>query len=95
MSTVDPPATVHGTLVADEITEVTVAGGGRGVVVVNRTLDGGPMWVRVDGEDPEPAGEGTYVVLGAREFVMRRFIPQVSVKLLSADARDFSVEAMS
>lgn len=89
-----PPNTVHGTLVADEITTAVVTAGGRGVVVVNRTLDGLPIWVRVDGEDPEPATEDTYVVLGAREFPLRRF-SEVTVKLLAPDARDFSVEAMS
>lgn len=87
-------ATAHGTLTANQITEVTVTSGGGGVVVVNRTPDGGVMWVRVDGEDPVPAGEDTYVVLGAREFPLRTRYRPVTVKMVSDSVRAYSVEAM-
>lgn len=88
-------STAHGTLVANVVSTVTVFSGQRGVVVVNRTLDGGAIWARIDGIAPTVAGADSYVVLGAREFPLRDRYYDVTVKLLSATARDFTVEAMN
>lgn len=88
-------STAHGALAANVVTTVTLTSGQKGIVVVNRTLDGGVIWARVDGVAPTVAGADSYVVLGAREFPVRDHFTAVTVKLLSTTVRDFSVEAMN
>lgn len=90
-------ATAHGVLTADEVTTVEIDAGNHGLVVVNRSLEG-TIWVRIDGEDPQVAGAGSYAVLGARDFaVPRRLVRRgaVTVKLLSDAARAYTVEAIA
>jgi hypothetical protein len=84
-------ATAHGTLTADAVSTVTIRPGRNGIEVINRSLTG-TLWVRVDGGTPTVAGADTYAVLGARSFSPKR--PTMTVKLISADALDFSVEAI-
>lgn len=89
-------ATAHGMLTANQVTSVTVTSGSDGIVVVNRTVDGGVLWVRIDGTDPVPGGPDTYVVLGAREFPLAgryRFKP-ITVRLIADTERAYSVEAI-
>lgn len=88
--------TAHGTLTANLITEVVVTSGFGGVVIVNRTFDGGVIWARIDGHDPAIEGPDSYVVIGAREFTLPRrltFRP-TTVRLVSDTARAYSVEAI-
>lgn len=84
-------ATAHGYLTADEVTTVTVDARSAGIEVINRSPPGA-IWVRFDGQDPEIAGPGSYVVLGARLFEPGRR-GAVTVKLISDADRAYSVEA--
>jgi hypothetical protein len=83
--------TQHGTLTADEVTTVTLIASTNGLEVINRDLSGA-IWVRIDGEDPQIAGEDSYVVLGARQFPIKRK-GTITVKLISDADRAYSVEA--
>lgn len=88
--------TAHGTLTAGSVTTVTIIPGEEGIVVVNRDLDG-EIWVRLDNQDPAVGQNGSYVVIGAREFPMSR--PDVrkgftNVRLISDADRTYSVEAI-
>lgn len=84
-------ATAHGYLTADEVTTVSVDARAAGVEIVNRSPPGA-IWVRFDGQDPQIAGAGSYVVLGARSFEPGRR-GAVTVKLISDADRAYSVEA--
>ncbi len=86
-------STAHGTLTANVVTSVSITSGNRGIVVVNRATDGGALWVRLDGQNPAIAGADSFVVLGAREFMLRRNTAH-TVKIISDGARPYSVEEM-
>lgn len=86
----------HGTLTANAVTTVTITPGEEGLVVVNRSLQG-EIWVRLDSVDPAIGADGSYVVIGAREFPLSRADVRKGatvVKLISDDARMFSAEAI-
>jgi hypothetical protein len=86
----------HGTLSANTVASVSITPGSEGIVVVNRTLSG-EIWVRIDGVDPQIAGDGSYVVIGAREFPMSLTDVRkgtVNVRLISDAVRQFSAEAI-
>ncbi len=84
-------SSAHGTLVADEVTTVTIETDHRGFAVVNRSLEG-EIWVRFDGEDPEEEGDDSYVCLGVRHFPGVKGAA-LEISLLSTAALKFSVEA--
>jgi hypothetical protein len=84
-------ATAHGTLTGGQVTTVTVDIGYGGFEVVNRSLTG-TIWVRYDGQDPAPGAAGSFSVLGARAFELRRRGP-IEVRLVADAGLDFSVEA--
>jgi hypothetical protein len=87
--------TAHGILTADAVTSVTIDAGRGGVVIVNRQQSG-VIWVRYDGEDPEPEQPDTYAVYGAREFPIYSRSRQgvtVEFRLLSEESKQYSVEA--
>lgn len=89
-------STAPGVLTANEVTVVTLAPGFGGLVVVNRSQSG-EIWVTINGDEPEVAGEGSYCVLGARDFPLTRYRLQqgpVTVKLISSEALAFTVEAI-
>lgn len=90
-------ATAHGTLTANEVHALDLDAGLKGFVIVNRSLEG-EIWVRLDGEDPAPYAAGSYVVMGARDFPVRRRSNAADVtytiKLVSDADREFSVEAV-
>lgn len=86
----------HGTLAAGVVTTVTITPGEEGIVIVNRDLTG-TIWARIDGQAPAVEADGSYVIIGAREFPMSRTqvgLGAVTVKLLSDAVRKFSVEAV-
>lgn len=88
--------TAHGTLTAGTVTTVSIVPGEEGVVIVNRDLDG-EIWVRLDNVDPAVGQDGSYVVIGAREFPMARreiLKGQTNVRMISDASRAFSVEAI-
>lgn len=80
-----------GTLTGSVVTTVTVAADGLGIQVVNRTQTG-VIWVRLDGVDPVAAADDNFAVLGVRHFVTRTGM--IEVRLISADALEFTVEGM-
>jgi len=83
---------VHGTTTANVVTTVTIdVGGFGGFVVVNRDQTG-EIWVRYDGVNPVALADDSFVVLGARQFDVRRK-GNIQVRLLSTVARAYSVEA--
>lgn len=84
-------ATAHGTLTANQVETVYIDVGYSGFEVINRTRSG-VIWVRYDGEDPAPGAAGSFTVLGARSFPTWRR-GSIEVRLISDDARDYSVEA--
>jgi hypothetical protein len=84
-------ATAHGTLTANTVTSVTVTADTDGLQVVNRSKTGA-IWVRIDGGTPAVAGADSFVVLGVRSFSIR-IKGALTVKLISDDALDYSVEA--
>ncbi len=89
-------STTHGILSANQVASVSITPGEEGIVVVNRTLSG-EIWVRIDGTDPQIGADGSYVVIGAREFPLGRAAVRkgtVNVRLLSDAVRQFSVEAI-
>lgn len=83
--------TAHGTLTADEVTTVEIDAGYSSLEIVNRDMQGA-IWVRYDGEDPEIAGSGSFVVLGARTLSVGRRRSATLVKLVSDADRSYSVE---
>lgn len=86
----------HGTTTANTVTTVTIVPGEEGIVVVNRDLTGA-LWVRIDGTDPAIGAPDSYVVLGAREFPLSRYViakQSITVKLISDTARSYTVEAI-
>jgi hypothetical protein len=88
--------TTHGTLSANSVASVSITPGYEGIVVVNRTLSG-EIWVRIDGVDPGVGADGSYVVIGAREFPMSLSDVRkgtINVRLVSDAVRQFSVEAI-
>jgi len=87
--------TAHGTLNANEVTSVAVESGWGGIVVINRAQTG-VIWVRLDGQDPEPEQPNTFAVFGAREYPADSREDQVrtvEVRMLSDTAVQYSVEA--
>lgn len=89
-------STAHGVLTANVVTTLSIDAGNGGLVVVNRSLEG-VIWVRIDGQDPQIAGEGTYAVFGARDFPISRYRLRsgpIIVKLISDTARAYTVEAI-
>jgi hypothetical protein len=80
----------HGTLTPGQVAQVTISAGWAGIEIVNRSLHG-TIWVRFDGQDPQPEGEDSFCVLGARSFLLRG--NGITVRLLSDEALKFSVEA--
>lgn len=88
--------TTHGTLTANTVSSVSIVPGSEGIVVVNRDMTG-TIWVRIDGSDPQVGGDGSYVVIGAREFPMSLTEVRkgsVNVRMVADAARKFSVEAI-
>ncbi len=85
---------VHGTTVPGQVTVVEISADRvQGVNIVNRSLTG-ELWVRFDGEDPVVEGEGSFAVLGARNYPYPKTTAGegVEIKLISDDAVKFSVE---
>ncbi len=88
------PDSVHGTLVPGQVTTVNISADRvQGVNIVNRSLTG-ELWVRFDGADPEEEGEGSFAVLGARNYPYPKTAAGegVEIRLVSSDAVKFSVE---
>lgn len=86
----------HGTLTANQVTTVTITPGEEGIVVLNRDLTG-TIWVRLDNVDPAIGADGTYAVIGAREFPLSRSqirVGSVTVRMISDAGRKYSVEAI-
>ncbi len=81
---------VHGQLTAGQVATVQVDASLAGIEVVNRDQQG-ELWVRLDGVDPVPNAAGSFVVLGARAFTVRR--GTFTVKLISDEPLHYSVEA--
>lgn len=86
--------TAHGTLTADQVETVTVEPGRNGVVVVNRNQSG-VIWVRLDGQDPQPEGAGSYAVFAVREFFLGRDFAYkpLDLRMLTDEDRPYTVEA--
>lgn len=88
------PRIKSGTLTGGAVTTVSITHHNNAVEVVNRTQTGA-IWVRVDGTNPTVAGDDCYVVLGARRIpVPGPDITAADVRLISADALDYTVEAV-
>lgn len=85
-------STAHGTLTANTVKTVTVDPGWAGIVVVNRSMTG-VIWVRLDGTNPAIEAADSYAVFGARSFRLGKRNAPVTVKMLSADALKYTVEA--
>lgn len=87
-------STAHGVLTAGQTTSIDINAGREGIVIVNRAQQG-VIWVRIDGEDPEPEGDDTYAVFGVREFPLtrRQALNPITVKMLSEADRAYTVEA--
>lgn len=87
-------STAHGGLTANTVERIEVDSGRGGIVVVNRAQEG-VIWVRIDGTDPEPEGEDSYAVFGAREFPLtrRQQSSTIDVRMISDADRTFTVEA--
>jgi len=81
---------LHGTLVANTATPVTVRGWEFGVWVINRGSD--DIWARLDGTAATVAGTDNYLVGagGARNFPTGD--AAVTVSLISAGTPGYSVE---
>lgn len=92
-------STAHGTLTAGAVRTVDIEPGEEGFVVVNRDRQG-ELWVRLDGQDPAIGGDGSYVVLGSRQFPMGRRERSrltggtLEVRLIADAARNYTVEAV-
>lgn len=84
-------STAHGTLTAGQVTKVTIESSAKGFEVVNRDMTG-EIWVRFDGQDPAPRGQGSFCVLGARRFGGRNFWGPIEVRLIAEADRQYSVE---
>ncbi len=86
---------VSGELTANEVEIVTVNVANFGsqniVGVVNRTQDG-VIWVRIDGENPEIEGFDSYPVLSYRMFKCPKGDHEATVRMISDQALDFTVE---
>lgn len=87
-------ATAHGGLTANTVKNVEVEAGRNGIVIVNRAQTG-VIWVRLDGEDPTPEGDGSYAVFGAREFDLTRTQQRsnINVRMVADAPLTYSVEA--
>lgn len=86
---------VSGTLTPDEVTTVTLTGvGAEGIEIINRSQTG-TIWYRVDGGTPAVGGDNSHPVLGARRVDNPYSVDakSVVVKLISADALDYTIEA--
>lgn len=83
---------LSGTLAANVVTSVIVAGWPYGINVVNRSGTG-TIWVRMDGVDPTVAGQDCFPVLGARNFPSPG--ANVNVRLISSGALDYTVEGQA
>lgn len=81
-----------GTLTISTVASVTVTADGGGVQVVNRSQTG-VIWVRLDGTDPVAAADDCFSVLGVRHFPTHT--GAVTVKMISANALDYSVEGLA
>ncbi len=85
---------VHGTLTPNQVEQVQVAADRvQGINILNRSLTG-TIWVRFDGQDPEPLVEGSFAVLGARNYPypMAAAGRPCQVRMVSTDALEYSVE---
>ena len=87
-----PRAAQSGTLTQAQVEDVEITDAHPdGITVINRSQTGA-IWVRLDGPDPEVEGDNSHPVLGVRYFPAPRAQQAVTVKLLSDEALDYTVE---
>ena len=86
----------HNTLTASTVATVTLDSGSYDTVLVTNRSGSNPLYVTVDGSVPTVAGDDTFVVpaaAGASKAFGWESTGAVTVKIISAGAEDYSVEA--
>jgi len=84
-----------GTLVANEVEEITVDvdrfGDNNQIGILNRSQEG-VIWVRTDGEDPEVEGDNSFPVMQYRIFSAKNGYSSFTVKMVADVDVDYTVE---
>ncbi len=87
----------HNTLTADTVDTVTLGDRNYDQVMVTNRSGGNPIYFRVDGTAPTVEGDDTFVVAASAWAHKTIGLPDkesLQVKLISAGAEDYSVEAV-